>query len=247
VAPHFEPSLSASRSSSSGGIPLFDHTDAPSPSDTNDEEVNTPSSSYEASTMEAANAMNSIGFLKELIGRKINTFDEVYFREEEDGRDDPGRVPVKQMGRYRSVPPQAKLHGTSMEGWRRMTSTCEYTGRQPWFKRRGGGIRFRDTIRVRDGGVDGVAVECLTRYKHKGNWVDCSKVVCRFTIPPPTEEDMTTGRRTKKSTVRMNMDSEVLLRAPLFGISGAVKERNIRTFGSAAEDFYKGVNRGAKR
>lgn len=109
-------------------------------------------------------------------------------------------------------------------------------------------MRFRDTIRVCDGEVDGVAVECITRYKNKGNWVDCSKVICRFTIPPPTagREDGAASMR-KRSIVRMNMDSEVLLRAPLFGISGAVKERNIRTFGNAAEVFYKGIMNDAKR
>jgi len=96
--------------------------------------------------------MNSITFLKELIARKDNTSDEVCFHEEEDGQDVSSGVLEKHMGPYRSVQPQPQLHGTSAKGRRRMTSTCEYIGRRLWFKRRGGGIRFRDTIWICDRG-----------------------------------------------------------------------------------------------
>ena len=101
-----------------------------------------------------------------------------------------------------------------------MTNTCEYTGKL-WFMRRSG-IQFRETVRIctEDRGssstmsssLSSSSVECLTKYKHKNEWVDCSKVICTFAIPPPpsTEEEddgttlsntIPTRKKKKKKTI----------------------------------------------
>jgi len=208
--------------------------------------------------------MNSIAFLKQLVGRK-STSDEVFYQEEDTVGGGDGAV-ARGMTMQARLEQECRLddggESASCAG-RRMMNTCEYTGRL-WFIKSSVGIRFRETVRICHDDVppgetepESVSVECLTRYKHKDDWFDCSKVICRFTIPSPNsdEEDGSVFSRRKKkkklvtgktittttntdAPLVMHMDSEILFRAPLFGISGAVKEKIIRTFGSAAEDFY---------
>jgi len=287
-SPRFEPSHTSSRNSGAAGIRLFDDN----AKDNNDDESsvinnnnnddiittkttsNASSSFHTLSPIQAATAMNSVDFLKELIKQK-NTSNEIYFQEVDKGE---GTVPRgKKMGRSVSIPPQPQQQSkqsvetvdeslsssSSPERKQRMTNTCEYTGKL-WFMRKRG-IRFRETVRIctDDRGSSSSttssssSVECLTKYKHKNEWVDCSKVICTFAIPPSpslTEEgDTILPTRTRKikkkaiatttagggGTIVMKVDSEILLRAPLFGVNGAVKEKITKTFGSAAEAFYE--------
>jgi len=162
------------------------------------------------SVTEAADSINSIAFLRHLVGRK-STSDEIFYRDT--GGDSSG----------------ANDGNVGMVG-SSTTSICEYTGRL-WFMKNLGGIRFREMIRIRDNGgrrgeeePSSTAVECLTAFRrgNDGDWIDCSRVVCTFTKPLTVE-----------------VDGEILLSRsiPMFGMAGAVKEKILQTFRSATEDF----------
>lgn len=105
------------------------------------------------------------------------------------------------------------------------STTTEYTGNL-WFMRNKG-IRFRETVRVSDISRDGktATVECITKYRTKGRWHDCSKVTCTLSAAD--------------RGINMVTDSEVLVSLPLPGLAGkAVRSKISSAFESAAEAFF---------
>ena len=105
------------------------------------------------------------------------------------------------------------------------STTTEYTGNL-WFMRNKG-IRFRETVRVSDISRDGktATVECITKYRTKGRWHDCSKVTCTLSAA--------------NRGINMVTDSEVLVRLPLPGLAGkAVRSKISLAFESAAQAFF---------
>ena len=105
------------------------------------------------------------------------------------------------------------------------STTTEYTGNL-WFMRNKG-IRFRETVRVSEISRDGesATVECITKYRTKGRWHDCSKVVCTLSAAD--------------EGINMVTNSEVLVSLPLPGLAGkAVRSKISSAFESAAQAFF---------
>eukprot|EP00563_Minutocellus_polymorphus_P019914 CAMPEP_0197716192 /NCGR_PEP_ID=MMETSP1434-20131217/1167_1 /TAXON_ID=265543 /ORGANISM="Minutocellus polymorphus, Strain CCMP3303" /LENGTH=292 /DNA_ID=CAMNT_0043300513 /DNA_START=153 /DNA_END=1028 /DNA_ORIENTATION=- len=105
------------------------------------------------------------------------------------------------------------------------TTTTEYTGNL-WFMRNKG-IRFRETVRVSDISSDGksATVECITKYRTRSGWNDCSKVTCTLSAVD--------------RGITMVTDSKLLVNLPLPGLAGkAVRSKISAAFESAAEDFF---------
>ena len=106
------------------------------------------------------------------------------------------------------------------------STTTEYTGNL-WFMRNKG-IRFRETIRVSEISRDGISatVECITKYRTKGQWHDCSKVVCTMSAAD--------------QGINIVTNSEVLVSLPLPGLAGkAVRSKIASAFNSAAQAFFE--------
>ena len=106
------------------------------------------------------------------------------------------------------------------------STTTEYTGNL-WFMKNKG-IRFRETVQVTEISRDGksATVECITKYRTKGRWHDCSKVTCTLSAAD--------------RGIHMVTDSEVLVSLPLPGLAGkAVRYKISSAFESAAEAFFE--------
>jgi len=105
------------------------------------------------------------------------------------------------------------------------SSTAEYTGNL-WFLSNKG-VRFRETVRIENISRDGksATVECITKYRRKGQWHECSKVACKLTA---VDEG-----------INMETESEVLVSIPLPGLAGkAIRSKILLAFESAAEAFF---------
>ena len=128
---------------------------------------------------------------------------------------DGGRVDCEESQDFNIVPSNPLSAST----------TTEYTGNL-WFMRNKG-IRFRETVRISEISRDGktATVECITKYRAKGRWHDCSKVTCKLSAAD--------------RGINMVTDSEVLVSLPLPGLAGkAVRSKISSAFESAAEAFF---------
>jgi hypothetical protein len=123
-------------------------------------------------------------------------------------------------------------------------TVIEYVA-QLWFlpvKREG--VRFRETIRVLSVSADGQSstVECTAQYHNGSRWIDCSRVICKFTsVPFVSVENNVRRHRNKdqRASVKMSLDGEVLVWLPLpKAASKAVGKKIISTFKTAALDFF---------
>lgn len=130
-------------------------------------------------------------------------------------------------------------------------TVTEYVGRLWFLPESKGGIRFRETIRVLtiSHNDQSSTVECTTQYHNGSEWVDCSKVICKFSskqhvVPVGGNDEQqhdnnnNTGQGVLK--VKMSLDSEILVWLPLPKVaSKAVGKKIISAFETAALDFFE--------
>jgi len=123
-------------------------------------------------------------------------------------------------------------------------TVSEYIGRLWFLPASKGAIRFRETIRVLAMSSDGQSstVECISQYHNGSEWIDCSKLVCKFSSVPLDSvgngEEQESGDQEAK--VRMSLDSEILVWLPLPKVaSRAVGKKISSVFESVALDFFE--------
>lgn len=118
-------------------------------------------------------------------------------------------------------------------------TVSEYVGRL-WFLPDSKALKFRETIKIVSLSPDGNSstVECNTEYHNGSNWVDCSKIVCRFVS---VENNVVKGKRLG---VKMTLDCELLVWLPLpKAASKAVGKKISSVFESVAIDYFEALAR----
>lgn len=158
------------------------------------------------SAKDAAVAMNSIGFISHLAS----------YKESDD---------IKSYRQLMNPQPSSLYsHMTTHE------TVTEYKAKKIWFlPSMRDGVRFRETIRVISISADGKlsTVECTTQYHNGSRWVDCARVLCKFTSD------------VLDSKVKMSLENEVLVWLPLPKIAiRAVGKKILTVFEQAALDFF---------
>lgn len=186
------------------------------------------------SAKDAAVSMNSMHFLKELVQMK-DTVNEKYYGLYKNGDNHNTIIQFgyddDSNGDYNN-----KENGNvEVDGNNNIISVVEYTGRL-WFMKSkqnsNNGIQFQESVRIHNLSDCGKysTIECLTKYKSKDKWVDCSRVICTFQSNDESQEG--------GSRLVMKMGSEILIQLPLFGIGGAVKKQILKTFQKAADSYF---------
>lgn len=145
--------------------------------------------------------------------------------------------------------PNESIHSSSKQ---HTITTCtshetvsEYNARLWFLPASKGVIRFRETIRVLEISHDGQSstVECLSQYHNGSEWVDCSKLVCKFSsVGSKFEngEQQEISSKDEESKVRMALDSELLVWLPLpKAASRAVGKKISSVFESVALGFFE--------
>lgn len=122
-------------------------------------------------------------------------------------------------------------------------TVSEYIGRL-WFLSDEKGVRFRETIRVLSISADGQSstVECTSQYHNGSRWVDCSKVICKFSSVPLVSigNGDQSGNEDQGARVKMSLDSEILVWLPLpKAASRAVGKKITSAFETAALVFFE--------
>lgn len=177
------------------------------------------------SPSDAAELMNSVEFLEELVKDK-DTIDEKYY-----GLYDPDQILSDENSResenisYGNGSIALSIN-SNKEEISKPISVVEYTGIL-WFlsKRK---VQFQESVRITNLSKCGKStIECITRYKKKDNWVDCSRVLCSF-----QEKDNNQG-------LQMEIGSEILVRLPLLGVGGALNKKISVTFENATNSFFR--------
>uniref|UniRef100_A0A7S2XRR8 Uncharacterized protein n=1 Tax=Attheya septentrionalis TaxID=420275 RepID=A0A7S2XRR8_9STRA len=195
----------------------------------------------------AAMALNSVTFLAELCSVK-NTADITYYKVPISDRrrqsNSMGKDPSKQtLGSFLSRivgggEPGDRVVGTERVEKRRRKveikheTACEYTGTLWFLGSRG--VKFRETVRVVDVSKDGTSalVECDTAYRRGESWIDCSRVTCQLMSSSSSYID-----------VKMQVDSQVLVKIPLPGPAGRALRKKIGSvFELAAMSFLQKLN-----
>ena len=170
----------------------------------------------------AAKAISSIPFLKELVNWK-DTFNEDYYTRT--CKELQTRTDAKKLFPQHVV---------------------EYTGRL-WFLRKTP-VRFQECVRFLDVSSCGThsSVECITKYRtgSKSDWIDCSKVVC--TVSKKSTKQSSSGKMGSRDIYNVEcdefelcVDSELLVKLPLFGIRKKVTNHISDTFENAVKTFLE--------
>ena len=130
-------------------------------------------------------------------------------------------------------------------------TVTEYNARKIWFlPSLAEGVRFRETIRVLSISADGQSstVECKTQFRTGSRWVDCSRVVCKFSSDrlDGSNENIRGERqhqnKVQQKNVKMSLESEVLVWLPLpKAATMAVGKKILSVFESAALDFFHDI------
>jgi len=132
-------------------------------------------------------------------------------------------------------------------------TVSEYVGRLWFLSDNQGGIKFRETVRVISVADDGnsSAVECNTQYHNGSKWVDCSKIICRFSSIPSIsgggDETSLSGKELSPRggegegmKVSMNLDCELLVWLPLpKAATKAVTKKISSVFENVAINFFE--------
>jgi len=127
-------------------------------------------------------------------------------------------------------------------------TVIEYAA-QLWFlpaKREG--FRFRETIRVLSISDDGQSstVECTAQYHNGSRWIDCSRVICKFTSVHFDSVENNVWQHRKKDqhvSIKMSLDGEVMVWLPLpKAASKAVGKKIISAFETAALDYFHEID-----
>jgi len=181
----------------------------------------------------AAQAMNSVAFLSELVKLKDTSDVRYYVGGAQTPPPDSNKTPSKSAaahflrrirGEFSSLGDRLQPASKPNSNARSRRSTCctEYTGHL-WFLRNRG-IRFMETLRISKISKDGscATIECITKYRQGGRWVDCSKVTCRLLAV--------------ERGIDIVADSIVLVRLPLAG--KAVRSKIASSFESAVSAFF---------
>lgn len=170
--------------------------------------------SHHFSPKDAAMSMNSIDFLEELVKIK-DTVDEKYYDLYENGN-------VSDNNNNNN-----KDYDYDEKNKENLVSVVEYTGKL-WFMNKRG-VKFQESVKINNLSKCGKysTVECMTKYKSKNKWVDCSRVICSF-----QESDNNQG-------LEMKVGSEILVTLPLFGVGGAIKKQISKTFQVATDSFFQ--------
>ncbi|KAL7492299.1 hypothetical protein ACHAWT_004358 [Skeletonema menzelii] len=133
-------------------------------------------------------------------------------------------------------------------------TVAEYMGKLWFLPKDKGTIQFRETIRIVSLGLDGgtSTVECLTEYFNgKGEWVDCSRVLCHFSSLDMTYDEVKRGEAFDvgstadddvsllQSKVKMTLDCELLVWLPLPSVaSKAVQKKISSVFEEIVTEFF---------
>ena len=133
-------------------------------------------------------------------------------------------------------------------------TVAEYMGKLWFLPKDKGTIQFRETIRIVSLGLDGgtSTVECLTEYYNgKGEWVDCSRVLCHFSSLDMTYDEVKRGETFDvgstadddvsllQSKVKMTLDCELLVWLPLPSVaSKAVQKKISSVFEEIVTEFF---------
>ena len=181
--------------------------------------------------LQAANAMNSIPFLKQLVSQK-DTSDEMYFRHSVHSSNDLESLDLGEQEEDKEME-----HIQPLE----IMTSCQYNGIL-WFLPQT--VKFKESIRITEISSCGqcATLECLTQYHNrKHGWVDCSKVTCTFQPPPPSQpKDCPLLNKRSKLFERIDMkvSSEVLVKLPMVGLANKAIQRKIgKTFEVAAGTY----------
>ncbi len=121
-------------------------------------------------------------------------------------------------------------------------TVTEYNARKIWFlPSLKEGVRFREIIRVLSISTDGRSstVECTTQYHNGSRWVDCARVLCKFSsdVKDSTPELRKNDHGPKR--IKMCLENEVLIWLPLPKAAiKAVGKKILSVFEQAALDFF---------
>lgn len=202
----------------------------------------------------AAQAMNSVAFLSELVKLKDTSDVKFYVggtssngNEHDDRNTGISSEPKaasqflrRIRGGFSAAGMQRHLKGeedvtiktdTTSSRCKLATTSTEYTGNL-WFMPKKG-VRFQETVSISNISKDGssAVVECVTKYRRSGRWVDCSKVICKLS--------------SVEQGIDIVADSIVLVRLPLPGVAGkAVRSKISSSFETAAATFFGGIANG---
>lgn len=171
------------------------------------------------SPKDAVILMNSIDFLQELVKVKDTTNEKYYGINLDQGEN------------------QSQLQGYSddvgIDRGDGLISVVEYTGRL-WFLNKLG-VQFQESVQINKLSECGkyATIECVTKYKRKNKWVDCSKVICSFLKSDEHNDD-----NDDHQGLSMKVVSEVLVQLPLLGAGRAVKKQITKTFEAATDSFF---------
>ncbi len=119
-------------------------------------------------------------------------------------------------------------------------TVTEYNAKKIWFlPSLKDGVRFREIIRVISISTDGQSstVECTTQYHNGSRWVDCSRVICKF-----SSDVRDSSPELQKNKIKMRLENEVLIWLPLPEAAiKAVGKKILSVFEQAALDFFQGL------
>ncbi len=142
----------------------------------------------------------------------------------------------------------------------------EYTGRL-WFLRKTP-VRFQEIVRLVGVSSCGMnsTVECITKYRatKKSEWVDCARVLCKFSRKRNNEASekstntsehrglggiisyvggklLDDAQQDGDDLLGMEIQSELLVGLPLFGIRGKITEQISKTFEEAANNYLANI------
>lgn len=175
-------------------------------------------------TENAALAMNSIEFLKELVRLK-DTRDEKYYQEGHHGDE------VITAACAADPNPEPSSLNSIGNNNHAQASVVEYTGKL-WLLNKSK-VRFQERVEIDEISPCGKysTIHCITRYKtghQNADWADCAKVSCRVEIPDHDNE-----------VFDIVVQSDLLVKLPLFGLGKSVRRKISDTFENAAVDFFK--------
>ena len=181
---------------------------------------------HNISPKDAAVSMNSIDFLQELVKVK-DTVDEKYYGINSEKRENQNQL-------NKGYGSDNDGGGTGAGG---LISVVEYTGRL-WFMNKRG-VQFQESVKINNLSECGKysTIECVTKYKRKNKWVDCSRVMCSFLKSNEHDHDGD-GNNDDDEGLKMKVVSEILVQLPLLGAGRAVKKHITKTFEAATDSFF---------
>lgn len=158
-------------------------------------------------------AMNSKEFLQELVRLK-DTCNEVYYQEND-------KIEVENQ----------ILDPHNNPFLLTTVSAVEYSGKL-WFLRQSR-VKFQEKLKIAKISHCGrsFTLECVTKYKtaKSSEWIDCAIVSCNIV------DDKSEG-------VQLNVRSDLLIKIPLLGLGGSIRNVISGTFETAVNSFLGGLD-----